>query len=278
MMYNAAQLTYLEHLGIDVWVPKDVPVQALEEASVVSEPSVQQAVNPFESTNEFNAPTHFEDVPVQPVNQPASNTQPQVSHSAQAQPQVAQQPAPQTPQIQAPNNQTPAPVANVQSALTSPLAAPAFPQSAKPNTQNQNEQATPSVAFHVQFWCYSSGVWFISGDVNVTPEQHKLVHNLAQFIQRKKRKPRHVNVFSWPMIDSPNVDQGADVANKYLLSHIERLQDACQQKQVFVFNDCQYYPENLPHVKLNTTLQQLLSEPQAKRVLWQQLLPYQLPE
>lgn len=272
MMYSAAQLTYLEHLGIDVWVPKDMPVQPMQDAQVMSEaPPAPQAVNPFESNSEFSAPPHFEDVPVSNPAQQPQPVQPSVNVPAQSVEPRQQGVAAQTEQAAA--QPVSAPPANFQSAITSNIPAPAFPKSMEPQA-NQ----TPSVEFHVQFWCYSSGVWFISGDVNVTPQQHKLVHNLAQFIQRKKRKPRHVNVFSWPMIDSPNVDQGAEVANKYLLTHIERLQDACQQKQVFVFNDCQYYPANLPHVKLDTNLQQLLSEPQAKQALWQQLLPYQLPE
>lgn len=268
MMYNAAQLTYLEHLGIDVWVPKGVPVQPMQEAQV-AEPiptTVQEAANPFESSNEFNAPPHFEDVPQagQPMEQVAQSSQ---SHGEQV--PVPQSAAPQISQT------TPAP--NLQSALSSPLAAPAFPQtSSEVSSSPQAEQEAPSVAFHVQFWCYSSGVWFISGDVNVTPEQHKLVHNLAQFIQSKRRKPRHVNVFSWPMIDSPNVDQGADVARKYLMSHIERLQQACEQTKVFVFNDCEYYPGQLPHIKLNTNLNTLLNDPKQKQQLWQQLLSHQI--
>lgn len=266
MLYSAAQLTYLEHLGIDVWVPKDLPVQ-------------QSAIEPEQATPvvhaepEFVPPVHYEDVP------PNHYQNEQGAEPAQAFQQVV---APQTPAPQVPSSQTSVPpttpaqvsmaTPNLNSALTSSIPAPAFPKAAQQNAPVNR------LEFHVQFWCYSSGVWFISGDVNVTPQQHKLVHNLAQFVQGKKRKPRHVNVFSWPMIDSPNVDQGADVANKYLSSHIERLQQACEQKQVFVFNDCDFYPANLPHVKLDTTLNELLSSAQAKQVLWQQLLPHQLSE
>ncbi|GAA6135001.1 hypothetical protein NBRC116188_17910 [Oceaniserpentilla sp. 4NH20-0058] len=257
MLYSAAQLTYLEHLGIDVWVPKDLPVQ-----QSAIEPELTNTVAHSEA--EFVAPVHYEDVPPAQYNE------------QRAEPAQAYEQAPSVTQVPAPTQSVPpAPMAapNLNSALTSSIPAPAFPKAAQPETTQVNR-----LEFHVQFWCYSSGVWFISGDVNVTPQQHKLVHNLAQFIQGKKRKPRHVNVFSWPMIDSPNVDQGADVANKYLLSHIERLQQACEQKQVFVFNDCDFYPADLPHVKLDVTLNELLSNAQAKQVLWQQLLSFQLPE
>lgn len=261
MLYSAAQLTYLEQLGIDVWVPRDVPAQMVEQAAA----PVQQAAP---STAEFVAPVHYEDVPaVQP---------PQAAQVQPAQPSIPAPPSPMTqPSVQstvAPQSQSPAP-ANFQSAITSNIPAPAFPKSREPQASQ-----TPSIEFHIQFWCYNSGVWFISGDEHVTPQQHKLVHSLAQFVQRKRRKPRHVNVFSWPMIDSPNVDQSIEVAGKYLQIHIDQLQQACEQKAVFVFDDCEYYPAHLPHVKLPTNLQQLLNSPEQKKQLWLQLLTHQLPE
>lgn len=252
MLYTAAQLSYLEHLGIDVWVPKDMPmaVAAVETQQSSSQP-VQVPVAVSDAAP-YVAPSHFEDVPA-PV-QTAQAAVVQTSHAAQV-----------------PQTNAPVAASALNSALTSSMAAPAFP---KP--QAQSADAVKRVEFNIQFWCYSSGVWLISGDVNITPEQHKLVHNLAQFIQGKKRRPRHVNVFSWPMIDSPNVDQGEDIASKYLLAHIERLQQACEKNMVIVFNDCDYFPSQIPHIKLDVSLQQLLHEPMAKKALWQQLIPHKL--
>ena len=254
MLYSAEQLTYLTHLGIDVWVPKDLPMVDTELNTV--EPVPMAAAASAEPS--YTAPNHFEDVPAvtQTVSHTAQVTQPQTAPVA-------------NPSVSVPTASVPLASGTLNSAVSSGIPAPAFPK------QNQVDTTVTvsRVEFNIQFWCYSSGVWFIGGDVNVTPEQHKLVHNLAQFIQGKKRRPRHVNVFSWPMIDSPNVDQGEDIAIKYLSAHIERLQQACEQKIVIVFNDCDYFPSQIPHVKLEMSLQQLLNEPAAKKILWQQLLP-----
>ncbi|MFY0642350.1 MAG: hypothetical protein JXR16_14950 [Bermanella sp.] len=259
MLYNAAQLTYLEHLGIDVWVPNHVQLDAASivqnsQLEPVIEPVVQQAT-PSQAGNEFTPPSHFEDVPVTGL-EPAPEAlieQPTTLNT--------QQPQPNKPLS-----------STLNSALTSAIPAPAFPKT----SQAQPAEQVTRVEFNIQFWCYSSGVWLVSGDVNTSPEQHKLVHNLAQFIQGKKRRPRHVNVFSWPMIDSPNVDQGEEIAAKYLLGHIDRLQQACERNIVIVFNDCEYFPEQIPHIKLDISLQQLLHEPMAKKALWQQLIPLKL--
>lgn len=263
MLYSAAQLTYLEHLGIDIWVPKDVPaVSAGQEVPQATTDSFQTASVTLES-QAYAAPSHFEDVPVA---QPVADTQAAQLNPSQQMP-PSQMPSPSvTPAQTSPVNVA---ASALNSALTSSIPAPAFPQS----VQAEEAGSVSRVEFNIQFWCYSTGVWFIGGDVNVTPEQHKLVHNLAQFIQGKKRRPRHVNVFSWPMIDSPNVDQGEEIAAKYLLAHIERLQQACEQKTIIVFNDCDYFPSQIPHVKLEVNLQQLLNDPVAKKALWQQILP-----
>lgn len=262
MLYSAAQLTYLEHLGIDVWVPKDVPVAAAQAPLSHTQPvDVEQVPVTQTHTQTLDVPAHFEDIPVS-------------SEPAYAEP-VVNNPAPLT---QTPANPIPAtaPVttsgAALNSALTSSIPAPAFPKAKDANAETQSHS---KLEFNIQFWCYSSGVWIISGDVNVTPEQHKLAHNLAHFIQGKKRRPRHVNVFSWPMIDSPNVDQGESVALKYLQGHIERLQEVCPLKTVLLFNDCQFWPEQLPHVKLDMSLRNLLEDPSLKAKLWQTLRAHQ---
>ena len=259
MLYTAAQLTYLEHLGIDVWVPNHVQLDA---AAVVQNPAIEpliesaaQQIDTPATGNAFTPPAHFEDVPV-------AHSQPLSTATVEQKFVVStQQSQPSKPLS-----------SSLNSALTSTIPAPAFPKA----SQEQPKEQVKRVEFNIQFWCYSSGVWLVSGDVNTSPEQHKLVHNLAQFIQGKKRRPRHVNVFSWPMIDSPNVDQGEEVAAKYLLGHIDRLQQACEKNVVIVFNDCAYFPEQIPHVKLDISLQQLLHEPMAKKALWQQLIPLKL--
>lgn len=263
MLYNTAQLTYLEHLGIDVWVPKDIPVvQAVQVDAQQSVQNIQSEPVVSEVTS-FSPPSHFEDVPATLETQNAqSAVQPPVP---QVQPAQGVAPSPVAP-VNAPIS-----AGALNSALTSSIPAPAFPKQIPAEST-----VTERVEFNIQFWCYNSGIWFVSGDVNVTPQQHKLVHNLAQFLQGKKRRPRHVNVFSWPMIDSPNVDQGKDVASKYLQAHIERLQQACEQKTVIVFNDCEHFPETLPHIKLDINLQTLLNNPTLKPTLWQQLIPHQL--
>ncbi|MGR6870946.1 hypothetical protein ACU6U9_01250 [Pseudomonas sp. HK3] len=267
MLYTAAQLTYLEHLGIDVWVPKDMQIDvAAVEVSQAPQPQLETAkvaVN-VNDTTAYVAPSHFEDVPAART---ATTGTPHFApeHAAPVQ-------SPQASSLGQAQVNKPAAASALSSALTSSIPAPAFP--APPVTQVAD--AVARVEFNIQFWCYSSGVWLISGDVNITPEQHKLVHNLAQFMQGKKRRPRHVNVFSWPMIDSPNVDQGEDIASKYLLAHIDRLQQACEKNVVIVFNDCDYFPTQTPHIKLDVSLQQLLHEPMAKKALWQQLIPHKL--
>ena len=258
MLYTAAQLTYLEHLGIDIWVPNNLQhdaAQITQNSNVESlvEPSFQPTGASVQNT-EFTPPSHFEDVPVTAI-QPAAEV---VEPAAKV-------------HVQQPQNNKPL-SSTLNSAVSSNIPAPAFPKV----SQGQPSEPVQRVEFNVQFWCYSSGVWLVSGDVYTSPEQHKLVHNIAQFIQGKRRKPRNVNVFSWPMIDSPNVDQGEEIAIKYLSGHIDRLQQACERNLVMVFNDCEYFPSQIPHVKLDVSLQQLLHEPMAKKALWQQLIPLKL--
>ena len=137
-------------------------------------------------------------------------------------------------------------------------------------------QAAPN--FNIQFWCYSSGLWIVSGKVDLLPEHHKLVHNIANFIQGKKRKPRHVGIFSWPMLDSPNIDQGPEVASKYLRDHIHRLQEVSAVNKVIAFSDCGDWMNHLNPITTQENIVQLLESPQSKKSLWQQLLPHQITE
>jgi hypothetical protein len=245
MEYTGAQLEYLDHLGIDVWVTRESLLNAEQQNSaVVSEQAMQQA-----------APVQM---PTQSVSQ-VTVTPPTRSSAHQVQPSV--QPA----DISAPVK------------TGSPLsAAPAFPvaEVVVPNLG----VIQPAPVFNIQFWCYSTGIWMVSGNVNLEPEHHKLVHNIAQFVQGKKRKPKHVGIFSWPMLDSPNIDQGPEVAIKHLKDHIHRLQEVSAVKKVIVFADCDEWFEHLNPVKLNVTLSGVLNSPEAKKVLWQQLISHQVED
>ncbi len=103
-----------------------------------------------------------------------------------------------------------------------------------------------------------------------------LVHNIAQFVQGKKRKPRHVGIFSWPMLNAPNVDQGSDIASKYLGQHMAQLQELSPCKKVLAFNDCHTWFENMDAVNVPATISQLLQSVDGKKALWHQLIPHQI--
>jgi hypothetical protein len=259
MEYTGAQLAYLDHLGIDVWVTRESLLNAEQQNSVVTTEQAMQHAAPVQAT--ANQP-----VPVQPAQAPVEMPAHQVpTHQVTAAPIQPLQPTAQ------------AAVPLVSTKTGSPLsAAPAFPVT-EPVVSNTGANQ-PAPIFNIQFWCYSTGIWMVSGNVNLEPEHHKLVHNIAQFIQGKQRKPKHVGIFSWPMLDSPNIDQGPEVASKHLKDHILRLQDVSTVKKVVVFADCDDWFEHLNPVKLNVTLSDVLNNPEAKKSLWQQLIPHQVED
>lgn len=280
MEFTGAQLQYLDHLGIDVWVPRE---QLLQQAVAPSHVDQQQVVPPV-NDGAFS----------EPVRHTSEAIAPQVSASMSA-----ANPSPQA-STQAPNHDAAvAPGANqvapavVQSAATAPAnqsasplnSAPAYPVSdlkAVQGNKQADQAEQPSIEkapiFNIQFWCYSSGLWLVSGSVNLEPEHHKLVHNIAQFVQGKKRKPRHVGIFSWPMIDSPNIDQGPEVAAKHLKDHIHRLQEISAVTKVLAFSDCDEWFSHLNPVKADFTVDEILQSAENKKALWQQLLPHQITE
>ncbi|MEY8205992.1 MAG: hypothetical protein RPR40_13095 [Bermanella sp.] len=236
MAFTHSQLTYLEHLGIDVWLSRPV----------------------FEQLEQ----THPE--PQNPVAalQMAASTVSPMAQTAAAAVSVSSE---------APHGGTPAPVLTAatpaallaQVAPTADVVAPAT-------------QSAPAPRFNIQFWCYSSGVWVISGEVELSPQHHMLVHNVAHFLQGKKRKPRHVGIFSWPMLDAPNIDQGGDIATKYLKQHIAQLQNLTKCKTLLAFDDSATWLSHMSPVIVPCSLSELLTSVDHKKALWQQLLPHQL--
>lgn len=249
MEFSAAQLQYLEHLNIDVWVPRDMPV-----AEVAPIPSAVESQPPVANEQPFSAAQVIED---------QASTSP-LSMEVAAQRSVAP-PSSVEPQAPVQANQG--------------LAAPAFPQVdpvVSPAAAEASLEKAP--VFNIQFWCYSSGLWMVTDQVELLPEHHKFVHNVAAFLQGKKRKPRHVGIFSWPMLDSPNIDQGPAVATKYLNDHIQRLTTVVPVKKIVAFGECEKWFAGQPIVSSGLSLNSLFENPSLKKQLWQTLLPHQISE
>ncbi len=235
MAFSHSQLTYLDHLGIDVWLTRP----AFEQA----QPAPVQAASALEQVRS-ELQGNVSPAPVVTTSPAASSVPAQVSAAAE-------NPAARLAQI-APDN------------LVS-TAAPAAAVS-----------TTPAPRFNIQFWCYSSGVWIISGEVELSPQHHMLVHNVAHFLQGKKRKPRHVGIFSWPMLDAPNIDQGGEIASKYFKQHIDQLQKLTKCKKLIAFDESSTWLTDMSPVIAPFSLSELLVSVDHKKALWQQLLPNQL--
>ncbi len=238
MSFSHSQLTYLDHLGIDVWLTR---------------PAFEQDV-------------------AAPVQAASGLEQVRSELLAKASP---------APIIAAPPTiQTPSPVpAQVREAAGNPAArlAQIAPESfVTPASTAAPVSTAPAPRFNIQFWCYSSGVWIISGEVELSPQHHMLVHNVAHFLQGKKRKPRHVGIFSWPMLDAPNIDQGGEIASKYLKQHIDQLQKLTKCKKLIAFDESSTWLTDMSPVVVPCSLSELLVNIDHKKALWQQLLPNQL--
>ena len=286
MEFTGAQLEYLDHLGIDVWVPRE---QLLAQSAVPNQVS-DQAVTPPVNDGAYQAPPVNA---IQNIRQATSPAAQSVNPSAQ-QPMSSEQQVPVNTAVQANQAMPNAASANAEtmpdvgagaSVNSSPLnSAPAYPGGDLSSLQPKNAEPVQQVnlekapEFHIQFWCYSTGLWLVSGNVNLEPEHHKLVHNIAHFIQGKKRKPRHVGIFSWPMLDSPNIDQGPEVAAKHLKDHIHRLQEISAVKKVVAFSDSDDWFSHLNPVKLDFTVDEVLHSASNKKSLWQSLLAHQIIE
>ncbi len=241
MAFSHSQLTYLDHLGIDVWLTRP----AFEQA----QPAPVQAASALEQVRS-ELQGNISPAPVTAIT--AASPAEQAASSVPTQVRAAvENPAARLAQI-APNNlvSSAAPIASV--------------------------STTPTPRFNIQFWCYSSGVWIISGEVELSPQHHMLVHNVAHFLQGKKRKPRHVGIFSWPMLDAPNIDQGGEIASKYLKQHIDQLQKLTKCKKLIAFDESSTWLTEMSPVVAPFSLSELLVSVDHKKALWQQLLPNQL--
>ena len=228
--FDAGQLTYLNALGIDVWIHREqlLAQQATEDLS--EQPSAASATLPEELT------TGRSSVPA------GSGFMAQASEALKA--------------VVAPAVSN----VNVQSAseLHKPVALQQAPR------------------FNLQFWCYSSGLWFVSCHNELLPEHHKFVHNLAQYVQGKRRRPRHVGIFSWPMIDSPNIDQGVEVAKKYLQQHMEQVEQLSSCTKLIALDGSAQWlpPEGL--VSLDLNLSTCLTRGDEKQRIWKVLLEHKI--
>ena len=236
MDYDAGQLTYLDALGIDVWVHR-------EHLLAQAQAELPQPVQAMPQTIASDA--------VAPLT--ASTSPAPVGAGFMAQATEALK-AVVAPTVIATRN------VNIPSAF------------------EQQESLTPQQAprFNLQFWCYSSGLWFVSCHNELLPEHHKFVHNLAQFVQGKRRRPRHVGIFSWPMIDSPNIDQGVEVAKKYLQQHMEQIQQLSPCSQLIALDNAAQWlpPQNL--VSLGLDLSTCLARGDEKQRIWKILLEHRI--
>ena len=234
--FGAAQLTYLDALGIDVWIHRE---QLLAEASVAVPETAPADVIANNSLSAAPAPVPSAKSPVN------SGFMAQASEALKASiaPSVAAMP-------------------NVQAQDTSVVSELQVPQQAP--------------RFNLQFWCYSTGLWFVSSHAELLPEHHKFVHNLAQFLQGKKRRPRHVGIFSWPMIDSPNIDQGVVVAKKYLQQHMEQIQQISPCSKLIALDDAEQWLPEEGLVALKTNLSTALTGGAEKRRIWKILQEHQI--
>ncbi len=276
MEFTGAQLQYLDHLGIDVWVPRE---QLLEQPAAPNQVDQQQVIQPGNDGAYSEPVRNTSDVLSTQISQPSVaqfNSQENVQSSPDTATSVVHATAPIINQpASAPVNSTASPLSSAPAYPVSDLKAIQGANQADQEVQSGTEKAP---VFNIQFWCYSSGLWLVCGSVNLEPEHHKLVHNIAQFVQGKKRKPRHVGIFSWPMIDSPNIDQGPEVAAKHLKDHIHRLQEISTVTKVLAFSDCDDWFNHLNPVKADFTVDEILQSAENKKALWQQLLPHQITE
>jgi len=234
--FGAAQLTYLDALGVDVWIHRE---QLLAEASIAVPETAMVDVVANDSLS------------VAPPLAPSAKGPVSSGFMAQASEALKTSIAPSV-----------AAMPSVQ------------PQDATVAPDSQAHQQAPR--FNLQFWCYSTGLWFVSSHAELLPEHHKFVHNLAQFLQGKKRRPRHVGIFSWPMIDSPNIDQGVVVAKKYLQQHMEQIQQISPCSKLIALDDAEQWLPEEGLVALKTNLSTALTGGAEKRRIWKILQEHQI--
>lgn len=273
--YSASQLQYLDHLGIDVWVDR----AELAAMTTQPEPAVMQGPASVENlqaqlASQQTAPqVSAPQVPVQTATQ-------HIAPAPQPSIQQSQQPATQTQQPVSQPAQSGFQAVNAAPAVPSisTISAPAFPTQAHENASGTVDVVPATPNFNLQFWCYGSassdGVWLLSDELELSRTHHMFAHNVANFLQGKKRKPRHVGIFSWPMLDAPNVDQSADVAKHYLMQHFTQLQQISSAKTIIAFKGCENWMSEQTHISIPFTITEVLQNPLHKKALWALLLPH----
>lgn len=268
--YSATQLQYLDHLGIDVWVDR-AELAAMIPAPV--EPSVQQGPASVGNLQAQLSAQHV--VPAAPASEQVQATAPapvQAPVNQTVQP-VSQAQNPMQVGLQAANTVAQAPVTSG----ASNISAPAFPKKAHDSAADK-QQIETAPNFNLQFWCYGSassdGVWLLSDEVELSRSHHMFAHNIAHFLQGKKRKPRHVGIFSWPMLDAPNVDQSVEVAKHYLQQHFAQLQQISSAKTIIAFKGCENWMSEQAHISIPFSITDVLQNPLHKKALWALLLPH----
>lgn len=268
MEYSAAQLSYLQHLDIDVWVMRAANEPLPVYHAVQQEPATNAMSALAGIVNDNQTP-----VANTPIPQHTTTQQP-ITHTIQS-----NSTAPEQAPVQTSVPATIPPIAQEKPAGFGGLKAPSFPK-AEVSSVGVQEAAQREVQqvphYTLQFWCYSSGLWLVSAENQLTPSHHMLAHNIAHFVHGKKRKPRHVGIFSWPMLAAPNVDQSAEVAQKYLAQHIAQLSGMVECKKLLVFNEVSDILSQHSAIQMPVSLNQLLTEPLLKKQLWQFLLSHQI--
>jgi len=221
--YAPSQLTYLEHLGIDVWQPRceQVEIQASQPATEQSE--IQQ--------------------PDVPQEQPLVQHKPSVPHAA-----------------------TSVDTQVVSTPTVNSVAAPAYPL----QPEQPVKAETPQFTLH--YWCYRSGLWIVTSESELTPEHHKFVHNVAQFIQGSRSKPKHVGMFNWPMLEAPNVDQSAEVAKKYLAEHLHQLTQMVKPSNMLCFAESPQWLTDFAVLEYDISISEIMASAGNKQQLWQYLV------
>lgn len=244
MEFSSTQVTYLEALGIDVWLPRDQ--LALSDAAALAE-----------TTQQADARAAARAAVGQVLDKSKAQTPAAKNEGNMSTPVAVMPPASFPPQ--------------------QPSHGPAITtQSPAPQVKGSEatEQSVPH--FHLQFWCYGSGLWLVSSHQALQPAHHKFVHNVAAYIQGKKRKPKHVGVFSWPMIDAPNIDQSEMVAKRYLQQHLNQLKQVSPMEKMIAIDESQAWLSEYSPVGLDTQLDLCLQSSTEKQRVWRQLQSHRL--
>ena len=78
------------------------------------------------------------------------------------------------------------------------------------------------------------------------------------------------------MLDAPNVDQGASVAQHYLQQHLAQLQSISAAQTIIAFKGCETWLAEQAHISVPFSISELLQNPSNKKALWELLLSNKL--